>query len=229
MKAYKWIAAAAAMSVSIGLVGCSSSSPSASSGGSGGPSTSTLNFVDDKGWNYKPLSTAATKDVGVSLKTNTYSDENQFEAFIKQSLRTPKAPDIFTWHTGAQLQQLVSLGLVADTSSIWKKAIAEKWVSPSIEKMFTINGKQYCVPLEVDYWGMYYNKAIFAKYNLTPPTTWSGMLTLAATLKSHGVTQFYSQGGNPWAFVWYMLTMAGTDLTSTTPSTTGRPRTPIHR
>jgi multiple sugar transport system substrate-binding protein len=205
VKVRKWVAAAAVIvAATAGLVGCSSNSSSGSTG--------TLNFTEDKGWNYEPLSTQAKKDIGVALKTSTYSNENQFEAFIKQSLRTPKAPDIFTWHTGAQLTQLVQQGLVADTSAIWKKAVAEKWVSPSIEQMYTINGKQYCVPLEVDYWGMYYNKAIFSKYNLTPPTTWNQMLTVAATLKSHGVTPFYSQSGNPWAFVWYMLTMAGTNL-----------------
>ncbi len=205
VKARKWFAAAALIAVTAaGLVGCSS--------GTSSGSAKTLSFTEDKGWNYKPLSTAANKDIGVSLKTSTYSNENQFQAFIKQSLRTPKAPDIFTWHTGSQLQQLVQQGLVADTSSIWKKAIANKWVTPAIEKMYTVNGKQYCVPLEVDYWGMYYNKAIFAKYKLTPPTTWNQMLKDAAVLKSNGVTPFYSQGGNPWAFVWYMLTMAGTDL-----------------
>ncbi|WP_308466097.1 ABC transporter substrate-binding protein [Rathayibacter soli] len=206
MKAQKWLAAAAiVITATAGLVACSSSSGTTAK-------TGTINFTEDKGWNYDPLSTAAKKEIGVSLKTSTYSDQNQFQAFVKQSLRTPKAPDIFTWHTGTQLEQLVKQGLVADTSSIWKQAIADKWVSPAIEKMFTINGKQYCVPLEVDYWGMYYNKAMFAKYNLTPPTTWSGMLDVAATLKSHGITPFYSQSGNPWAFVWYMITMTGTDV-----------------
>lgn len=205
MKARKWFAAAAVIAVAAAsLVGCSSTTSSSS--------VKTLSFTQDKGWNYKPLSSAATKDISVTLKTSTYSNQNQFQAFIKQSLRTPKAPDLFTWHTGPQLQQLVQQGLVADTSSIWKQAIANKWVSPAIEKMYTVDGKQYCVPLEVDYWGMYYNKAIFAKYNLAVPTTWTAMLKDAATLKSNGVTPFYSQGGNPWAFVWYMLIMAGTDL-----------------
>ncbi|MCU1526928.1 MAG: hypothetical protein JWP75_691 [Frondihabitans sp.] len=206
MKARRWIAAAAVLIVATaGIVGCSSSS---------GSSKGTLNFTEDKGWNYAPLSAAAKTDIGVSLKTATYSNEDQFQAFVKQSLRTPKAPDIFTWHTGSQLQALVQQGLVADTSSIWKKAIANKWVSPSIEQMYTVAGKQYCVPLEVDYWGMYYNKADFAKYNLTPPTTWNEMISDAATLKSHGITPFYSQGGDPWAFVWYMLIMSGTDLST---------------
>jgi multiple sugar transport system substrate-binding protein len=203
MKVRKWLAVLAVTAAAAGLVGCSSGASS---------SKGTLNFVEDKGWNYKPLSAQATKDVGASLKTTKYTSQDAYQALIKQSLRTPKAPDIFTWHTGSQLEALVKQGLVADTSSIWKKAVANKWISPAIEDMYTVNGKQYCVPLEVDYWGMYYSKAVFAKYDLTPPTTWDELMTVAATLKSHGVTPFYSQGGNPWAFIWYMLTMTGTDL-----------------
>jgi multiple sugar transport system substrate-binding protein len=205
VKARKWLAAAAvALAATAGLVGCSSKASAGSS--------TTLNFTEDKGWEYKPLSTASQKDIKLSLKTSTYSNEDQFQAFVKQSLRTPKAPDLFTWHTGSQLQALVKQGLVADTSSIWKTAVSKGWVSKSIEDMYTVDGKQYCVPLEVDYWGMYYNKKIFAQYDLQPPTTWTEMLSDAATLKSHGVTPFYSQDGDPWAFVWYMLTMAGTNL-----------------
>lgn len=208
MKVRKWLAVVAVtIAATAGIVGCSSNTSSS------GKSTGTLTFAEDKGWNYKPLSAEADKDIKVSLKTTSYSNsQNAFQALIKQSLRTPKAPDIFTWHTGPQLEALVQQGLVADTSSIWKKALANNWVTPAIEKMYTVKGKQYCVPLEVDYWGMYYNKAVFAKYNLTPPTTWAELMTVAATLKSNGITPFYSQGGNPWAFIWYMLTMSGSDL-----------------
>jgi len=207
VNARKWLAVAVVTAAAAAtLVGCSSTTSGSSSG--------TLSFAEDKGWNYKPLSAAADKDIDISLKTTSYSSsQDAFQALIKQSLRTPKAPDIFTWHTGSQLEALVQQGLVSDTSSIWKKAIANNWVSPAIEKMYTIKGKQYCVPLEVDYWGMFYNKKDFAKVGITtPPTTWNDLMTDAATLKSNGITPFYSQGGNPWAFVWYMLLMSGTDL-----------------
>jgi raffinose/stachyose/melibiose transport system substrate-binding protein len=39
--------------------------------------------------------------------------------------------------------------------------------------------------------GVFYNEAIFAKYHLSPPTTYSQFLTLCQTLKSHGVTPLY--------------------------------------
>lgn len=39
--------------------------------------------------------------------------------------------------------------------------------------------------------GVFYNKSIFAKYHLSPPTTYAQFLTLCQTLKSHGVTPLY--------------------------------------
>ena len=76
MKAPRWLAVAAvAAAAAVGLAGCSSSTPS-SSGGS-------LNFVEDKGWNYKPLSAEAKTDVHASLKTTSYTDQDAYQALIK--------------------------------------------------------------------------------------------------------------------------------------------------
>ncbi|PZF61170.1 carbohydrate ABC transporter substrate-binding protein [Curtobacterium sp. MCBD17_034] len=187
------------------LVGCSSSSSS-------NTTTGTLSFVNDKSWDFKSFSKVSQKDIGVSLKSSTYADQPAFQAFVKQSFRTNKTPGLFTWHTGDQLKQLVDQGLVADTSSIWKKAIANGQIAPSVKSLYTIDGKQYCTPISVDDWVMYYDKSMFAKYNLTPPTTWAEMMSDAAVLKQHGISPFWSSGGDPWAFVWFQILLAGTDL-----------------
>jgi raffinose/stachyose/melibiose transport system substrate-binding protein len=44
--------------------------------------------------------------------------------------------------------------------------------------------------------GVFYNEAIFAKYHLSAPTTYSQFLTLCKTLKSHGVTPLYDGLGD---------------------------------
>lgn len=44
--------------------------------------------------------------------------------------------------------------------------------------------------------GVFYNKSIFAKYHLSPPTTYSQFLSVCATLKSHGVTPLYDGLGD---------------------------------
>jgi len=190
------------------LVSCSSSTTSTTSAAT----TGTLTFVNDKSWDFKSFSAGAEKDTGISLNSSTYADQPAFQAFVKQSLRTDKSPGLFTWHTGDQLKQLVDQNLVAETSSIWKAAIANGQIAPSVEDLYTINGKQYCTPISVDDWVMYYDMKTYAKYNLTPPTTWAEMMSNAAVLKQNGVAPFWSSGGNPWAFVWFQILAAGTDL-----------------
>lgn len=190
--------------------------------GSKDASSSTLSLVADKGFDYNKFSGVSQKDIGISLQTSTYGDEDAFVAFVKQSLRTPKAPDMFTWHVGDQLQQLVDQGLVAETSDQWKSAIASNWISPSVEKLYTVNGKQYCTPNSVDDWVMFYNKHVFEKYGIEPPTTWAEMMSAAATLHSHGVAPFWMQGGDPWAFVWFQLILAGMDMNAYEGLSTGK-------
>lgn len=158
------------------LAGCSAGAPSTQA-------TGTLKFYTDKGaWKpqFTALNPTSQKDVKISLNTSGYSDENQYQAFIKQSFRTAESPGLFTWATGSALQQLVSQKLVANTSSIWKQAIASGEVSPSLEKDYTVDGQQYCVPLNIAYWVMYYNKKVFAQNHVTVPTTWSGLMSDAA-------------------------------------------------
>ena len=65
----------------------------------------------------------------------------------------------------------------------WDKRIYP-WALSSV----TTNGQLYAVPDEVDEIGIYYNKAIFAKYGIAAPPQSLGQLEAdAAKLKSHGV------------------------------------------
>lgn len=205
MRLRKLLASIAMLAVAGGaLTACASgSAPNAATG--------KLNFANDKNWKFGDLSDLSNKDIQISLDPKTYLPETAYTAFVKQSLRTSEAPGMFTWHTGDQLKQLVDQNLVADTSSIWDKAVADGDVSSAIKDLYTVNGKQYCTPVSVDDWVMYYDKQTFAKYNLTPPKTWDDMMKDAAVLKDHGVSPFWSSGGT-WSFVWFQILVAGTDL-----------------
>lgn len=55
----------------------------------------------------------------------------------------------------------------------------------------TYQGKTYGVVSGEYQEGVFYNKKIFAKYHLTPPTTYSQFLTVLKTLKSHSVTPMW--------------------------------------
>lgn len=194
----------------VALAGCSGGS---GGGGGDGETTGTLNFYTDKAaWkpDFESLNETSSADVDITLKTTGYSDANQYDAFIKQSFRTNKSPGLFTWHTGQSLKELVDEGLIAETTDIWKKAIDEGWVSEDLAEGYTFDDKQYCVPMNIAYWIMFYNKAAFADNGVEVPSTWDELNTAAETLKAAGVTPYY-QTSTLFTFQWFQHLVASTD------------------
>ena len=205
------VAGAAAMiaAASLALVGCTGN------GGGGGEqeTTGTLNFYTNKGaWepNFEALNTGSEADIEVSLDVTGYSDQPQYEAFIKQSFRTDESPGLFTWQTGPTLEELVDDGLIAETTDIWTEAIDNGWVSEDLAQYYTFDGKQYCVPLNIAYWVMYYNIPIFEENGIEVPETWDDLMAAAETLKANGVIPFYTTS-TLFTFVWFETLVAGTD------------------
>jgi multiple sugar transport system substrate-binding protein len=179
----------------------------------GGSTASNLKLYNDKAaWkaDFQEVAAVSKKDTGINLNPVGYSEENAYQAFIKSSFRTKNRPDLFTWATGGQLQDLVKQNLVADTSDAWKKAESDGNVPADLKQYFTIDNKQYCVPLSVGYWVIYYNKKVFADNNITPPKTWQDLMSVADTLKKAGTTPFY-QTNVLFSFAWFETLLAGTD------------------
>jgi len=202
------LGAVASVSVLAAIAGCGSS------GGSSSATTGvTLKLYNDKGaWSpyFNQLGTMSKKDIGIGMSPVGYTDEPTYQAFIQASFHTNKKPDLFTWQTGGQLAEIAQLHQVANTTSIWQQGIADGDLPKGLEQYYTVGGQQYCVPLNVAYWGMFYNKAIFTKYGLTPPTNWTQFMHVAQVLKSHGVTPFY-ETDVLFSFVWFEQLLAGTD------------------
>jgi len=201
------LSAVASVSVLAALAGCGSSGSSSATTGV------TLKLYNDKGaWSpfFNQLGTTSKKDIGIGMSPVGYTDEPTYQAFIQASFHTNKKPDLFTWQTGGQLAEIAQLHQVANTTSIWQQGIADGDLPKGLEQYYTVNGQQYCVPLNVAYWGMFYNKAIFAKYGLAPPANWTQFMHVAQVLKSHGVTPFY-ETDVLFSFVWFEQLLAGTD------------------
>lgn len=199
---------------SVSMAGCSTARPSDAT-------TGELIFVNDKPWDFDKFSPISEEAIDVSLNSTTYADQNAFQAFVKQSFRTDRSPGLFTWYTGNQLAELVAEGLVAETSDIWSAAVDSGYVAESVRDLYTVDGKQYCTPITVDDWVMYYDMRTFEKYGLTPPTTWDEMIDVADVLVDNGIPPFFNSSGNPWAFVWFQILTAGTDLSLYQDLTTG--------
>ncbi|PJJ71353.1 multiple sugar transport system substrate-binding protein [Diaminobutyricimonas aerilata] len=206
MRSLRTISSVAALAVAgVVLAGCAGSGPSDAT-------TGDLTFINDKTWDFKKFSKVSEEDIDVKLVPTSYADQEAFQAFVKQSFRTNKSPGLFTWHTGGQLEELVAEDLVAETTDIWTEAIENGDVAESVRDLYTIDGKQYCTPISVDDWVMYYDKRTFSDLGLEPPTNWDELMDVADALVDGGVAPFWNSSGNPWAFVWFQILTAGTDL-----------------
>lgn len=179
--------------------------------GASGPAM--INFYTDKGaWEpqFLEVSDVSETSLGMGLEFTGYSDAEQYSAFIRQSFRTDEKPDLFTWHTGSELEDLVAEDLLAPTSDIWDAAIDNGDVPAAMAEHFTVGDEQYCVPMNAAYWVMYYNKAIFDEHGLAEPTNWTELINVADTLLAAGVTPFY-ETNILFSFVWFQTLLAGTD------------------
>ncbi|MFF0771904.1 ABC transporter substrate-binding protein [Nonomuraea wenchangensis] len=172
-----------------------------------------LTLYNDKGaWTkfFDEMGALSKQRIGLGMKPTGYTDSAQYQAFIKASFRTNVKPDLFTWQTGGMLEEIVKQKQVADTTAVWQEAIKAGDLSQDLAPYYTVGGKQYCVPMNVAYWGMFYNKKVFDKYDLAPPQTWDELIKVADTLKQNGVKAFYHTSVL-FSFVWFEQLMAGTD------------------
>jgi ABC-type glycerol-3-phosphate transport system substrate-binding protein len=201
-------AAACAAFVPLALTACSSGDGAAEQAGK-----TELRLYNDKGaWSkyFEEMGALSKQQIGLSMTPVGYTDEPTYQAFIKASFRTDVKPDLFTWTTGGRLQEIVAQKQVADTTAIWQEAIKSGDLSADMAKYYTVDGKQYCVPLNAAYWGMFYNKQVFDTHDLKPPTTWDELMAIAETLKKNGVPAFYHTSVL-FSFVWFEQLLAGTD------------------
>ncbi|GAB4000681.1 hypothetical protein GCM10029992_33370 [Glycomyces albus] len=178
-----------------------------------GATTGTLDFYTNKAaWepDFDELNAQSESDVDIDLNTTGYSDADQYDAFIRQSFRTDESPGLFTWQTGPSLTEIVEQGLVAETTDIWTEAVDEGWVTEDLRDTYTFDGKQYCVPMNIAYWVMYYNKNIFDEQGIEEPTTWAELDAIAEQLADADITPYY-QTSTLFTFQWFQQMVAGTD------------------
>ncbi|WP_166346415.1 ABC transporter substrate-binding protein [Phytoactinopolyspora limicola] len=212
--------AIAGLAGALALSACGGGDDGNGSSDDGGPGTNgtvadsgTLKFYTDKAaWEpqFDQVSAASEDQIGFDLDFTGYSDADTYSAFIKQSFRTAEKPTLFTWHTGDALAELVDEGMVASTGDLWAEAIANGDVPEDLQQYYTYNGDQYCVPLNVAYWVLYYNKHVFADHGLEPPQTWDDLMHIAETLADEGIPAFY-QTNILFSFVWFQTLLAGSD------------------
>ncbi|MCL2584760.1 MAG: extracellular solute-binding protein [Streptosporangiales bacterium] len=153
---------------------------------------------------------------GTSVTLNTAANVNgPYQTLLQQSVNSGSA-DIVTANTpllplpkklnntnATPIQLWETNGQFADLSG---QSFTKDYTSSALSAQ-TYQGKVYGLTSGEYQEGVFYNKAIFSKYHLSVPTTYSQFLSVCKTLKSHGVQPLYTalgQVGSPYTqFLYY--------------------------
>ncbi len=173
-------------------------------------------------WNDKMANTEQThldaifgevkKVSGYTIDMVPYPDTASYQTAMQQTIRDEKAPGLFTWWSGPQLQTLVENGLVEDLTDVWNNYIFDEGVSQGVADAFTFDGKVYAAPWSVLYNVVFYNKTVFEQYGIEEPETFDDFLAVCETLKSNGVTPIALKSDSWAGFIWFQALLAAKDV-----------------
>ncbi|HEY3871369.1 MAG TPA: extracellular solute-binding protein [Actinocrinis sp.] len=190
-----FIALTVGAALSLGAAACSSS------GGSGTGSIGTINVYTyaDNSTNIQQEVVNAFNKTGkgtVKLIDVTGSD---YTNKLRSAMTSSEAPDVFFNWGGGSILPYAQAGRLVDLTPYFDQAPLKGAFLPSIVNAASIGGKDYGVPMR----GMqpvilFYNKALFAQYNLQAPDTWAAMQTAITTFKAHNVIPFALGGADNW-------------------------------
>ncbi|MCL6454311.1 MAG: extracellular solute-binding protein [Alicyclobacillus sp.] len=180
------------------LAGCGTGS----SGGTGNASSGSGAAQTVTVWSWRSQDANLWKTVQQDLQAQGDNINIQFRAInatsydsvLQTAMDGGKGPDIFYGRAGEGTLQYAAANMIEPLDNIANLSGINKGALQTAQ----LNGKTYGVPFAIQTMEVFYNKDIFAKYNLQPPKTWNDFINICKTLKQNGVTPLYTMGIQGW-------------------------------
>ncbi|QKE76026.1 sugar ABC transporter substrate-binding protein (plasmid) [Arthrobacter citreus] len=127
---------------------------------------------------------------------------------INVALQSDTLPDLF-WVQGNKSSKMAEMARNGYLLPLDDYKLDLSRFSEDAIKYGTVDGKLYSsLPSFIAYVTMYYNKDIFAKYNLKVPTTWDEFAKISKVLEDKKVTPIAVGGNGDFDRYWIMQAMA---------------------
>lgn len=130
------------------------------------------------------------------LEVHAYSD-----LAFKENLTTwleQGTFDVVHWQAGGRLFSVVDKGLAWPINDLVGKPTLENLLPDNISRQVAFGEQIYALPFAQYSWGFYYNKAVFARLGLTPPTTWDAFLEVCRVLHENGIAPLIQANNEQW-------------------------------
>lgn len=151
---------------------------------------------------YSPIIEAAVErfekdnpNVTVDIVT---AENDPYKTKLKVAAGSGDAPDVFHSWGGGWLEAFVKEGSVMDLTAELDKDDWRSMYFPAALSMCQFEGKNYGIAYDLSVTPVYYNKALFTKYNVAVPTTWTEFLAAVKTFKDNGIIPISIANQTKW-------------------------------
>lgn len=101
-------------------------------------------------------------------------------------LNSDRQPDVYSSFVVGNLRRYVAQGAIADISDLWDEMGWHDTFPEVVRERVTIDGKQYFVPMAMQWNPIWYRTDIFEEVGLAPPGSWEEFLAACDTLNGAG-------------------------------------------
>ncbi len=166
-----------AVLVVFGLAACA---PVDDGGSANGKTKITLSYWNSEETMEPLLKLLADKLPDIQVEY-TYVPNASYGVAIQTKLTAGKGDDIIAF-SELDVMTVSKQGLIDDLTGKYGDLFNDSGKAP-----YTFDGKLYAVPLCNWYEGIFYNKEIFAQYNIEVPTTFDEFIAVCETLNAQGI------------------------------------------
>lgn len=140
--------------------------------------------------------------------TSVATPSNAYKEKLVIAMSSGECPDIYVSWSGGPMYEYIDAGYAQPLDDLPEKA---EWKDKLIDAgvvQGSYNGKVYGIPMmNVAIAGVFYNKEIFAKYNLEVPTTISELEKVCDVLVENGITPFALANAQKWTGSMYYMNL----------------------
>ncbi|MFK4759514.1 extracellular solute-binding protein [Microbacterium sp. ZW T5_45] len=217
------LSAAAGLATVVLFTGCAGSSTPASTSGD----DTDFDGLELTAWSsidFDPYQTLQKEyfekcaaDLGITIDAQTIS--NDYSTSLLQAASSKSLPDIALVSTDTQLPTLAAQGVLADVEEL---GLSTDGLADSVADLGAYDGTQYGLPVQVEDYSVFYNKAYFEEAGITElPTTFDELIAAAkatTTADHYGIalSGIAGDGSTSSYFLPFLLSAGGdpADLTS---------------
>jgi multiple sugar transport system substrate-binding protein len=214
MKALQWLFRSLIVILIVGIVAACGNTTAPSAGSGDKPKANESEAVSLEFWVYsetdpvlKLIEEWNKKNPNIQVKpVEVTGSPNEYFQKVSTAFASGKGPDIFHM-SPTEFTKYVDSGIAYPVNEWLDPNIADYYDNPI--KANTVEGQIYAFPANMDLLALYYDKKLFEKEGIEPPTTWDETIQIAkklATDKRYGMLIETNEGGYQnfefYPFIW---------------------------